>query len=295
MFLAARLGNYEKVQDHLSTGRADPNFFILHKCWPVFWYGGGKLTASHVAAHNADLRMLEIFHRYGADMDAEDGNGNTVLQYAAVGGHLELVLALCGMGAHSRKGESFIYARAPLTYAIIEGHQEVSRALITYGADVNDRETNIHGMSPLHYAIKERQLGILEDLLGIDVLCFSYPQSRQRSKAAVDARDDSGITSLFEAVDTDFPEGVDKLIAAGANVNLTNFNGFSPLFIASGNGFLHIVRLLLACPDIVRLLLPRLGGRHEAASAFRHRLSKKAGPNGLSFQPRGGRWEDPFP
>src|SRR5690349_20252045 len=61
----------------------------------------------------------------------------------------------------------------------------------------------------------------------------------------VNCVDDDGVTPLHKAVAWDFPECVEELIRAGADVDAADVEGATPLHIAAEKGFVECARALL--------------------------------------------------
>lgn len=61
----------------------------------------------------------------------------------------------------------------------------------------------------------------------------------------LDAKNESGQTPLFLAVNNGKKDVVELLLASGANVNAVDINGLTVLSLACENGFLDLVKLLI--------------------------------------------------
>ena len=85
----------------------------------------------------------------GADVNAQDDYGDTVLMVAAVNGRTEAVAALIKAGADVNAKERELDVTA-LLQAAVNGHSETVAALIKGGADVNAK--NKKGLTPLKLA-----------------------------------------------------------------------------------------------------------------------------------------------
>jgi hypothetical protein len=141
-----------------------------------------------IAAWEGNLPMLELFHRYGADVNLENSAGEqalllavwknqraaidwllargatlnrspaqwSALHYAAFSGHSDLVADLLARGAD-------INARSPggatpLMMAIYDGKQDVARLLIERGANLELR--NDRGDGAMEWAMRYNQIAI---------------------------------------------------------------------------------------------------------------------------------------
>ena len=73
----------------------------------------------------------------GADVDAKDSKGNTVLMIAAFHGHQDIVKAL--IDAKADVHEEQIMQWNALDYAALQGHQEIEEILKKHGVERNIR------------------------------------------------------------------------------------------------------------------------------------------------------------
>lgn len=122
----------------------------------------------------------------------------------------------------------------PLHEAATNDKKEVLEFLLTNGANVDARDKN--GRTPLHEAI----VSGAEDAVA---LLVGY-------RANVNAQDLKGLTPIGAATEDDIDKKiVSVLVNAGADVNITNCNGDTPLHLIAGysdnEGVEKIVRLLI--------------------------------------------------
>ena len=85
-----------------------------------------------------------------ANVSVVDDEGNTLLHWAAAGGHLEIVRFLLENGAdvEARSRDGF----TPLHSVAQEDHADVLELLIQKGSNVNTPNVNDNGNTTLHYA-----------------------------------------------------------------------------------------------------------------------------------------------
>jgi ankyrin repeat protein len=120
--------------------------------------------------------------------------------------------------------------RTLLHVAAAYGHVEICAALTDAGAEVNVADEDSE--TPLHYAIRRDQLAAAEFLLQRD--------------ADTEVRNAYGRTPLLlVARETGNNEMARLLIAAGADVNVLDRFGASPLGLAAWRGFRGLVNLFL--------------------------------------------------
>lgn len=129
--------------------------------------------------------------------------------------------------------------RSPLTLAVLADDNKTIRWLLDAGED--PFEAAADGMTPVLMACRENRLAFLQGL----------PKERLTA-AYLNAPQPEGVTLVTEAMQTDNPELVRFLAAAGVDVNQANKEDLTPLYIASRANKPEIVRALLeakANPD----------------------------------------------
>jgi len=193
--------------------------------------GNGGETSLHKAAGNGHREVVELLVAKGADVNATSNYGTHPLGDAALAGHEDVVKLLLANGAEVNLNAkinplSEEYRGTALHAAVYGGHSTILDLLIANGADV--KLNSIIG-TPLHLAAggiggveDEKSVEIVEKLLakGADVNAKSPRQGR---------------TPLHEAVDAGRYKTARLLIAAGANVNATDYEGNTPLSEAPVN------------------------------------------------------------
>ena len=94
----------------------------------------------------------------GADVNAKDQNGRTLLQLAALKGHKEVAELLIAEGADVNAKTNSGWT--PLVVAAVRGHKEVVELLIAKNANVNAK--NDGGETPLDWAIQRKRTEIAD-------------------------------------------------------------------------------------------------------------------------------------
>jgi ankyrin repeat protein len=125
----------------------------------------------------------------------------------------------------------------PLCKAAEAGHEEVLEILLAHGADVNGR--NSDGKTALSCAATEGHLAIARTLL------------EHHADMTLEHRENNtemgpGPTPLHAAARGFDPRMVELLLSNGANVNIPNYDGESPLFEAVEHGRLEATQILVA-------------------------------------------------
>jgi len=184
------------------------------------------------AAERGDTEAVRRLLAQGAAIDAIDDQGRTAVMAATHGNHAGTVKALIDAGADldirdALKDNPFLYAGA-------EGLLEIVRLCIAAGA--SPTLTNRFGGSPLIPASERGHVEVVQELL-------------LHSEIDVDAVNDPGWTALLEAVilSAESPRQrrvVELLIEHGANVNIADMDGVTPLAHAQRRGLKEIAEML---------------------------------------------------
>lgn len=128
--------------------------------------------------------------------------------------------------------------------AIIVGDVDRLVELLAAGADPNVHFKSRHGTTPLQAAVVELEAASENEPGGpIDAVVLLL-----RHGADANGWDEHHrFTSIFTAVQINHIEAVRILLAAGADPNVRDNEGTSPLLFCAQNGLLEIARLLLRC------------------------------------------------
>ena len=122
-----------------------------------------------------------------------------------------------------------------LMLAAQDGDLPTVQALLSNGADVN--AANEDGRTALMYAAKKGDPAIVQALLGVSGINIEAQAFDRSTALCVAAREGKG-------------DVVKALIDKGANVNITDEEGWTPLMIAIEEGHLTTVQALLSVPGI---------------------------------------------
>ena len=190
------------------------------------------------AAEQGEVSSLRSILERGARVDARDARGRTALLAATQAGRVDAVKVLLAAGANvdlqdDRLDNPFLYAGA-------EGLLEILRQLIEAGA--NTRLTNRFGGTALIPASERGHVEVVRELL-------------TRTDVPVDHVNNLGWTALLEAVllgsgGARHQQVVQLLIDHGADVNIPDRSGLTPLGHARSRGFREIQRILARAGDV---------------------------------------------
>ncbi|MDH5682151.1 MAG: ankyrin repeat domain-containing protein [Spirochaetota bacterium] len=223
----------------------------------------------HKAVQAGDLRKVKELVAQGADIQAKDRVGYTVLQKAADQKKWEIVKYLISKGADlDAKDRNDVSARLRLNWALSQalgaGNLTKMKKLVALGADVNHK----WGSDPLLYhAFSDGRMDIVKYLLekgaNINAKSYLYRQTVLhvaarggnlkmvkyliKRGADLNAKDNFGRSVLHDAVHGGNLKIVNHLIDKGLDVNARAWrNGQTILAEAVTTGNLKLVKLLIS-------------------------------------------------
>uniref|UniRef100_A0ABD2XP68 Uncharacterized protein n=1 Tax=Trichogramma kaykai TaxID=54128 RepID=A0ABD2XP68_9HYME len=184
-----------------------------------------RTTPIHHAARKENFyHMEEFFKIYNRlDVNYTDEFGFTHFHAACMSGNKEIVKKFLKLGWSPNYHEKNS-SDPPLHLAIKHEHKEVIELLLRSGADQN--LANTQGSRPLHIICQMQGHNHLVDI-------FFKINHDLNNTLEFDAQDDLGNTPLHLALYYDNKKEVELLLRRGANPNLANDNGLTPLHIIS--------------------------------------------------------------
>ncbi|XP_040520307.1 ankyrin repeat and SAM domain-containing protein 6 isoform X1 [Gallus gallus] len=186
-------------------------------------------------------------------VDCTDEAGNTGLQFAAAGGHEQLVRFLLRKGASVQSTNH--YGWSPLMQAARFGHLSVAHILLENGADLNAQ--NKLGASVLTMACRGGHVSMVKLFLESGAYVDNYDHFS--TNVLNSSRDDlPDVTPLMAAAQHGHEAVVHLLLDWGADCNYTvKTMGWSPLMLAAVSGKVSLAQQLMdkgANPDHLNVL-----------------------------------------
>ena len=141
-------------------------------------------TALQWAAYRGDAKLAEVLLKAGAKPGVANHNGATPLWLAATRGDAAVIQTLLKGGADAN--EQLPLGRRPLMLAARSGNLDAVRALLEHGADVNASEAE-RGTTALMQAADQGHAEVLKELIrhGAKVGALSKPVMRDGRSAAL--------------------------------------------------------------------------------------------------------------
>ncbi|MGB6242807.1 MAG: ankyrin repeat domain-containing protein [Castellaniella sp.] len=214
-------------------------------CAPGVFAGGAAPAADlHAAAMQDDAAAIKTLLAQGAALEARDASGATPLLVAAKANRVLAAQALLDAGADVN-AKDHIQDSAYL-YAGARGHLEILKMTLTHGADL--KSLNRYGGTALIPAAERGHVETVRVLIQAGV--------------AVDHVNNLGWTALLEAIilsngGEPHQRIVDLLLQAGADPNLADGQGVTPLQHARARGYRDIEASLLAAISAAAAPCPR--------------------------------------
>ncbi|CAM3911073.1 ankyrin repeat domain-containing protein [Rheinheimera salexigens] len=185
----------------------------------------------HDAAATGDSRQIAVLLSQGANIDARNALMRTPLMLATRANHIEAAKLLINAGADVNAKDAI--QDSPYLYAGARGHLEILQMTLNNGADL--ASTNRYGGTAIIPAAERGHVETVRTLIqaGTDIDQINY----------------LGWTALLEAII--LADGgprhiaiVQLLLDAGANVNLADKDGITPLQHARQRGYTEMVNIL---------------------------------------------------
>ena len=205
-----------------------------------------------VAAAVGDLAGLSsLLSKENTTPEKRQATLNNIFRLATESGHTHIVEFLLAEGAEINNGTT-----TALHYAVQNGHRDLIEILLARGADVNARDGA--GQTPIDIALSRYRKEIVELLLSkgavmnissIHVAAQIDDLARVKAflgeGADINIADDRGFTPLHHAIQGAHKELAEFLIAKGADVNAKDKWGYTPLYYAIWNEDVNTVKAIV--------------------------------------------------
>ncbi|XP_065353147.1 ankyrin repeat domain-containing protein 17 isoform X5 [Cloeon dipterum] len=188
-------------------------------------------TPLSLAASGGYVNIIKLLLNAGAEINSRTGSklGISPLMLAAMNGHTAAVKLLLDMGSDIN-AQIETNRNTALTLACFQGRNEVVSLLLDRKANVEHRAKT--GLTPLMEAASGGYVEVGRVLLdkNADVNATPVPSSRD--------------TALTIAADKGHVRFVELLLTRGAQVEVKNKKGNSPLWLAANGGHLSVIEML---------------------------------------------------
>jgi ankyrin repeat protein len=204
-------------------------------------------SALHWAVYHDDVALIDHLLALGAHPDARNDYGSMPLSEAAEVGDPVVVQKLLDAGADVESANDD--GQTALMIVARTSNVRVAKLLLDQGADVNTHE-HWRGQTALMWAAAQGQPAMVRFLIQhhADVNARSALTQFERqvtSEPRMQARPSGGLTPLLYAARKGCLECARLLLAAGADINLTDPDGVTPLLLATLNLNFDVAAMLV--------------------------------------------------
>ena len=214
-----------------SGGRYEVVEFLLNRGANKEHRNVSDYTPLSLAASGGYVNIIRLLLAHAAEINSRTGSklGISPLMLAAMNGHVAAVRTLLEMGSDIN-AQIETNRNTALTLACFQGRHEVVQLLLEKKANVEHRAKT--GLTPLMEAASGGYVEVGRVLIdyGADVNAPPVPSSRD--------------TALTIASDKGHVDFVEVLLLRGAQADVKNKKGNSPLWLAANGGHLEVVELL---------------------------------------------------
>jgi uncharacterized protein len=192
------------------------------------------ITPMYLACMNGSAGMIERLLKGGADANALTTEGETALMTAARSGSVDAVKVLLAHGAKVDAREQW-RGQTALMWATAERHPDVMKVLIAHGADVNMRSAIQGWERQVTSEPREKWLplgGFTPLLFAVRQGCVECERILLDAGADINVQDPHYVSALLMAIINGHYDDAGYLLDRGANPNLADDTGRTPLFSA---------------------------------------------------------------
>ena len=217
-------------------------------------FNTGKYFTSKNSIMDENVEIMKLLLENGADINAEDGKGLTPIILAVRSGNHKSANFLLSKGAKlsnrviekQRGSYNLIHGHGSLlSFASAAGLYKVAKELLKDKNNNRDKDPET-GLTPLHYASSIAYIffDTSDDYVSIKHRKLKIAKLLVAGGYNVNAKAKWVATPLHAAVHCKFPEMAEFLISKGADVNVKDDEGKTPLDIARENGSYQITKIL---------------------------------------------------
>ena len=191
-----------------------------------------RFSGLHAAAHKGEVAAIRRLAAAGSDLNATDAHGRTALHVATFSRQRAAIQALAKAGADLGRLENERYDC--VTIAAVAGDEDTLRLLLSLGASAKLVTSRYDGTALIAAAHLGHD-GVVRQLIA--------------AGAPLDHVNNLHWTAVIEAIvlgdgGRRHQETLRALIAAGANLQLADRQGRTPLALARERGYPQMVRML---------------------------------------------------
>jgi ankyrin repeat protein len=225
------------LADRIQAGDRKPALEMIARNAPVNIAQPDGSTPLHWAVYRVDEDLVKALLAHGAKADVVNAYGSSPLAEAARVANASLVEMLLNAGADANRANED--GETPILLAARTGAVPVADVLVRHGANVNARE-EFRKQSALMWAAAESHPEMVSFLIskGADVNARAEANdwaNQMTSEPRVQYRPTGGLTPLLYAARAGCRGCIEALLKGGADIDLPNPDGMTPLMMAIDN------------------------------------------------------------
>ncbi len=235
------------LADRIEAGDRKAALEMIQRNAPVNASQSDGSTPLHWAVYRVDEELVKALLARGAKADVINAYGSSPLSEAVRVANLNLVKMLLDAGADANKANED--GETPILLAARTGSIKVAELLVQRGANVNARE-RFRDQTALMWAAAEGHPDMVAFLISKGAGVNVRPQAndwpnQMTSEPRVQYRPTGGLTPLLYAARGGCQGCVEALLKGGADIDLPNPDGMTPLMMAIDNSHYEVARYLL--------------------------------------------------
>jgi uncharacterized protein len=192
------------------------------------------VTPLYLACVNGSAPVIAKLLDAGADANAATTEGETPLMTVARTGSVEAAKVLLAHGADVNSKEQW-RQQTPLMWAVAESHPEMAQELIAHGADVNARQVTWNWERQVTKEPREKWMplgGLTPLLFAARQGCVDCERVLLKAGADINATNPNGFSSILLAIINSHYDAAAFLLDRGADQNIADETGRTPLYAA---------------------------------------------------------------
>ncbi|HYR91839.1 MAG TPA: ankyrin repeat domain-containing protein [Terriglobia bacterium] len=235
------------LADRIEAGDRKAALEMIGRNSPVNTSQPDGTTPLHWAVYRVDEELVKALLARGAKADIVNAYGSSPLAEAVRVANASLAGMLLDAGADANRANED--GETPVMLAARTGAVKVAELLVRHGANVNARE-RFRDQTALMWAAAESHQDMVAFLIskgaGVNLRAKANDWPNQMtSEPRVQYRPTGGLTPLLYAARGGCQGCIEALLKGGADIDLPNPDGMTPLMMAIDNSHYEVARYLL--------------------------------------------------
>jgi uncharacterized protein len=235
------------LADRIEAGDRKVALEMIARNVPVNTAQPDGSTPLHWAVYRVDEELVKALLARGAKTNVSNAYGSSPLAEAVRVANVNIVSMLLDSGADANRANED--GETPVMLAASTGVVKVAEVLVRHGADVNLRE-QFRNQSALMWAAAESHPEMVAFLVSkgaaVNVRAAANDWGEQMTvEPRVQYRPTGGLTPLLYASRSGCSGCVEALLKGGADIDLPNPDGMTPMMMAIDNSHFELAKYLL--------------------------------------------------